>query len=128
MGLPAGGGDEPPSTRLNHGAVAILSTNFSGGKNRRSGGRQRAGDGGKLAQAYYPAWHAYVDGQPTRLWRANYAFQALEVPVGRHRVEIVYQDRMFELGCVISVLSLMGCAVVWVLLRKEPQPGPVAGS
>jgi hypothetical protein len=111
----------------NHGAVAILSTNFSA---ERIGVQVDAKGPGMvvLAQAYYPAWHAYVDGQPTRLWRANYAFQALEVPAGRHQVEIIYQDRWFELGCVISVLSLMGCAVVWVLLRKEPQPGPVAGS
>ena len=28
-----------------------------------------------VAQAYYHCWRAYVDGQPTPLWRANYAYQ-----------------------------------------------------
>ena len=36
-----------------------------------------------IAQSYYPAWKAHVDGRPARVWRANYAFQAIEVPAGR---------------------------------------------
>jgi hypothetical protein len=39
-----------------------------------------------IAQAFYPAWQAFVDGAPCRLWQANYAFQALEVPSGHHRI------------------------------------------
>jgi uncharacterized membrane protein YfhO len=74
-----------------------------------------------VAQAWYPAWHAYVDGQPTRLWRANYAFQALEVPAGRHQIEIVYQDKKFYTGCVISIATLLACAAIWVAGRKSPQ-------
>src|SRR5262249_46829316 len=34
-----------------------------------------------VAQAFYPAWH--VNGKPSPLWRANYAFQALAVPAGK---------------------------------------------
>ena len=59
-----------------------------------------------VAQSYYHPWKAYVDGQPARLWRANYAFQALEVPPGRHRLELVYQDRAFILGSAVSVMTL----------------------
>ena len=33
-----------------------------------------------VSQTYYPAWKAYVDGSLVRIWRANYAFQALELP------------------------------------------------
>jgi hypothetical protein len=39
-----------------------------------------------ISQAYYHNWKAHVDGLPTRLWRANYAFQAVEVPAGRHEI------------------------------------------
>jgi hypothetical protein len=61
------------------------------------------------AQTYYPCWKAYVDGQAARLWHANHAFQALEVPAGRHQVQLVYQDRNFIAGAAISGLTLMGC-------------------
>jgi len=102
----------------NHGAVAILSTNFSA--QRIALQVDSPGPGMVvIAQAYYPAWHAYVDGQPTRLWRANYAFQALEVPAGRHQVEIVYQDHRFRVGCLISLATLLGCGIVWIAGRNE---------
>ena len=35
-----------------------------------------------VAQALYVPWHAYVDGGRAKLWPANGAFQALEVPAG----------------------------------------------
>ena len=44
-----------------------------------------------ISQTHYPAWKAYVDGQPARIWRANYAFQAVEVPAGRHQIQLVYE-------------------------------------
>jgi hypothetical protein len=66
------------------------------------------------AQSYYHPWRAYVDGQPVTLWRANYAFQALEVPAGRHRVELVYHDKLFLLGTIISLATLLGCVGRWL--------------
>ncbi len=62
-----------------------------------------------IAQAYYHDWHAYVDGRPVPLLRANHAFQALEVPAGRHEVTLRYEDWMFRLGAMISALTLLGC-------------------
>jgi Bacterial membrane protein YfhO len=108
----------PVVNATNHAAVKILSTNFTA--QRIEVQVDAAGPGMVVvAQSWYPAWHAYVDGQPTRLWRANDAFQALEVPAGRHQVEIVYQDRMFHLGCLISLATLLGCIGVWVGGRKR---------
>ena len=37
-----------------------------------------------VAQTWYHNWRAYVDGQPAPLLRANHAFQAVQVPAGRH--------------------------------------------
>jgi uncharacterized membrane protein YfhO len=49
------------------------------------------------------------------LWRANYAFQALEIPSGEHHVELVYVDWNFRIGLLISVIAV-GIVVVlyWV--------------
>jgi hypothetical protein len=80
-----------------------------------------------IAQAWYPAWHAYVDGQRVNLWRANGGFQAVQVESGPHHVQLVYADRMFESGCVISFLSLLTLAGIWVVcLKKAKSPGRTA--
>jgi hypothetical protein len=67
-----------------------------------------------ISQTYYPAWRAYVDGHPVRIWRANYAFQAVEMPAGRHRVQLRYEDKMFRNGLILSVLGIGACIVLWM--------------
>jgi hypothetical protein len=75
-----------------------------------------------ISQSYYTAWRAYVDGQPTKIWRANYAFQALEVPAGNHQVELVYGDKQLLVGAVLSGLGMLACAGLWWLARSQPMP------
>jgi hypothetical protein len=71
-----------------------------------------------VAQAFYHPWHAYVDGKPTPLWRANHAFQALAVPAGKHQIRLVYEDRGFIYGSIISLAAMLGCGVLWVWCAK----------
>ena len=66
-----------------------------------------------LSQTFYHLWHAEVDGQPVPLLRANVAFQALQVPAGTHHVKLIYRDRNFAIGAVISLLSILICGVIW---------------
>jgi hypothetical protein len=75
-----------------------------------------------IAQAYYHPWHAYVNGQPARLWRANHAFQALEVPAGPSRVKLAYADHRFRAGVWVSALTLLGGAIAWIRLRTATPP------
>lgn len=67
-----------------------------------------------LAQTYYHQWQAELDGAPARLLRANYAFQALQVPPGKHEVRLVYRDRALYWGAAVSGLTVFICALVWV--------------
>jgi hypothetical protein len=71
-----------------------------------------------VAQTWYPWWQARLDGQRVPLLRANYAFQALEVPPGAHRVELRYEDAAFRIGAGLSALAWLGC-VVGFLARKR---------
>ena|SRR3989344_684072 len=36
-------------------------------------------------------WQAYIDGQATRIYSANYASQAVQVPVGKHHIKLEYK-------------------------------------
>jgi hypothetical protein len=77
-----------------------------------------------LAQTYYHRWHARVDGLPTRLLRANYAFQAIQVPQGKHLLRLDYHDNAFYAGAVISILSLVACVAAWVVSSKPETKPP----
>ena len=78
-----------------------------------------------IAQAYYHLWHASVDGRPENIWRANLGYQAVRVPAGRHRVTLHYRDGPFYYGQMISGLTLAGCVLAWIYLRRQTQ-GEVA--
>ena len=52
--------------------------------------------------------------------RANQAFQALEIPAGKHEVVLKYEDRMFRLGVVISGVVAV-CAACWLRGKKRAE-------
>jgi hypothetical protein len=57
--------------------------------------------------SYAPGWHAWVDGKPEPLFRADGLFMAIPLPVGGlHQVDFRYEPNSFRLGLFISLLSL----------------------
>ena len=81
-----------------------------------------------IAQSHYSAWRANVDGARSPLLRANQAFQAVEVPAGRHEVRLVYEDRRFYFGAAVSLPCWIGCGAAWFRWRKrEDKPAGEAG-
>ncbi len=109
-------------TTTNHSEARILSPHFEA---ERVDMDVEAGAPAMVvvAQAFYHFWHAYVDGKPTPLWRANYAFQALQVPEGRHHVSLVYEDRNLFYGSILSLISLLGCVAIWFWPRRHGAAG-----
>jgi len=77
-----------------------------------------------ISQSFYNPWRAEIDGQSTTLWRANHAFQALQVPAGRHQVKLSYQDQNFKIGAIISGVTLAFCIVYWVRKRSTSELTP----
>jgi hypothetical protein len=67
-----------------------------------------------VSQAYYHNWKAELDGKEIPVWRANYAFQAIQVPAGSHAVTFVYRDGMFQVGLLLTAAAGLACAVLWL--------------
>lgn len=75
-----------------------------------------------LSDTYYPGWKAYVDGQEKKIYLANYAFRAVEVPKGDHEVIFKYEPQSFWWGIRISLgtgmvivlgIAALGAREVW---------------
>jgi hypothetical protein len=60
-----------------------------------------------LSDLYTKDWLAHLDAEPVKLYRANYAYRAVFVPEGRHRVTFTYAPRAFTVGVGLTVLSLI---------------------
>jgi hypothetical protein len=60
-----------------------------------------------LLDSYYPGWNATVDGRQTDILRANYAFRAVFVPAGSHRVEFRFAPRTFYAGVAITLATAL---------------------
>ncbi len=72
-----------------------------------------------IAQTWYHDWRAYIDGRPATLLRANYAFQAVQVPAGRHKIHLAYEDRAFETGAAVSIPAWLGCLIGLLRVRRR---------
>jgi hypothetical protein len=65
------------------------------------------------AVAYDPGWQATVDGRPVAVRRSSDGFAQLDLPAGRHRVDLRFTaTRPDALGLVLTVAGLLALAVL----------------
>jgi len=73
----------------------------------------------------YEAWHAYLDGQPTKILRAYGSFRAVSVPAGTRNVLFKYESDRYTTGRLITWLTSLylmiaiGFYIVALRLRKK---------
>ena len=68
-----------------------------------------------VAQSFYGAWRARVDGRPAPVLRANHAFQAVAVPAGARTVLFEYHDTAFRTGLAITAGALALIGLLWLV-------------
>lgn len=56
---------------------------------------------------YSKDWQAKIDGKTAKVYRANYAFRAVNVPAGEHTIQFVYQPFWFLLGRITTLIALV---------------------
>ena len=72
-----------------------------------------------LSDTYYPGWKAFVDGNPEKIYQANYAFRAVPLNAGTHKVEFVYDPVSFKLGAGVTLLGILGCMAMALFRRPR---------
>ncbi len=65
-----------------------------------------------MSEVYYPGWRVEVDGQSGDLKRANYAFRAVFLPPGVHKVRFYFQPTTWKAGLFCSLVTWVVLAVV----------------
>ncbi|MCX6166066.1 MAG: YfhO family protein, partial [Ignavibacteriae bacterium] len=63
-----------------------------------------------LSEVFYPAWKAYIDGNRTELFRADYCERSVYVEKGKHTVLFNYESDTFKTGMSVSLPMLF----VWL--------------
>ena len=77
-----------------------------------------------LSDSYDEGWVAYVNGELTPIYRANYALRAIRLGPGDHQVELVYRPWGVTLGAGLTILSLtaiVSAGLYGVFRRRLPR-------
>jgi hypothetical protein len=80
-----------------------------------------------FSEIYYPkGWNAYVDGEPTPHFRADFVLRAMIIPAGKHLVEFKFEPKVYSIGEKVSfgssllvILLLIGFVVYEIKKPKE---------
>ncbi|HHT9126279.1 MAG TPA: YfhO family protein [Candidatus Brocadiia bacterium] len=70
-----------------------------------------------MSESYYPGWKAYIDGEKAHIYRANYAFRAVLLKPGEHKVEFVYDPWTFKVGLIITAITI--CITSFILQKSK---------
>ncbi|HEY64163.1 MAG TPA: hypothetical protein G4O02_06285 [Caldilineae bacterium] len=74
-----------------------------------------------ISQAWYPGWEARLaTGERLPVLRANYAFQAVPLPPGRHEVTLTFRPLSWWIGLIIGLTTMVGVVgALWLTHRRE---------
>ncbi|MCL4549654.1 MAG: YfhO family protein [Bacteroidetes bacterium] len=76
---------------------------------------------------YLPGWKAFIDNSPATIYKADYGFQGIVVPQGKHKVKFVYEPGGFVAGkylsLILNVMMFGGLGYMLFLSTKKKAPG-----
>lgn len=60
-----------------------------------------------ISESFYPGWEAFIDGNKTEIFRADFVFRGAFVPEGEHTVEFIYNPFSFKIGKIVSLFTFV---------------------
>jgi hypothetical protein len=88
-----------------------------------------SGKGGLVvfSENYYPGWTATIDGKDAELGRVDYILRGLNVPAGKHQVELMFYPKSIDYTETIAytgfvLLLVMVLLVVFLDWKKKRTP------
>lgn len=60
-----------------------------------------------LTDGYDPGWNVYINNQLQPLYQTNYIVRGVFVPAGENQIVFAYQPWSFNVGAILTVLSLL---------------------
>jgi hypothetical protein len=71
-----------------------------------------------LNDCFYPGWTAFVDGQPTKIYRVNGTFRGVFINSNNKKVYFQYRPLTFRVGAILSILSFFVICLLIVSWRN----------
>jgi len=75
-----------------------------------------------ISEIYYPAgWKVFIDGKETKIYPVNYILRGVEIPAGKHNVEMKFVADTYQKSIILSgiglglsiILTLSGAIIVY---------------
>ena len=76
-----------------------------------------------FSEIYYPGWTATIDGKPADIARADYILRAMNVPAGKHTIEMRFDPQSLHIteGIAYGAMALLLVGVIiliWIYRKK----------
>ena len=74
-----------------------------------------------ISSSFYPGWQADIDGQKTKVYQTNHAFQSVLVPAGNHHIVLTYTPSHFKTYIIITLTSSIILLITFIYdsLKKK---------
>lgn len=72
-----------------------------------------------VSNAFYPGWQAFIDGNKTNIYKANFMFQSIIIPQGNHKIEFKFQSQSFYNGLYVSTVGLIATILTAIIIWRK---------